>query len=77
MGHPCFRSLGAAALVGVLAAALTAPIRAQRPTLSDNVKNYVRVDAPVIALTNARVIDGTGAPARDRQTLLILSLIHI
>ena len=71
MRHPCFKPLGAAALAGVLAAALTAPIRAQRPTLSDNVKAYVRVEAPVIALTNARVIDGTGAPARDRQTLLI------
>ena len=29
------------------------------------------VDAPVIALTNARVLDGTGAPARAGQTLIL------
>lgn len=32
---------------------------------------YVKVDAPVIALTNARVVDGTGAPARAGQTLVL------
>jgi enamidase len=46
-------------------------VAAQRPTLSDNVKTYVRVDAPVVALTNVRVIDGSGAPARERQTIVI------
>jgi len=44
---------------------------AQAPTLSDNVKAYVRTSAAVIALTNARVIDGTGAPARPDQTLIL------
>ena len=44
---------------------------AQRPALSDAVKGYVRVNAPVVALTNVRVIDGTGAPARERQTIVI------
>jgi imidazolonepropionase-like amidohydrolase len=44
---------------------------AQRPQLSDATRAYVTVDAPTIALTNARVIDGTGAPARERQTILI------
>ena len=44
---------------------------AQRPQLSDATRAYVTVDAAVIALTNVRVIDGTGAPARDRQTILI------
>jgi enamidase len=43
----------------------------QRPTLSPAVRAYVSVDAPVIALTHARVIDGTGAPAREDQTLLL------
>ena len=32
---------------------------------------YVKVDAPVIALTNARVIDGTGGPVRQAQTIVI------
>jgi imidazolonepropionase-like amidohydrolase len=44
---------------------------AQRPTLSNAVRAYVSVDAPVIALTHARVIDGTGAAPRDDQTLIL------
>ena len=35
------------------------------------VQPFVRVDAAVVALIHARVIDGTGAPARANQTLLI------
>jgi len=46
-------------------------LRAQRPTLSAAVHAYVTVDSPVVALTHVRVIDGTGAPARDDQTLII------
>ena len=42
-----------------------------RPTLSDNVRAYVAVDSPVVALTHVRVIDGTGAPAADDQTIVI------
>ncbi|MGB2715061.1 MAG: amidohydrolase family protein [Vicinamibacterales bacterium] len=44
---------------------------ASNPTLSNAVLNFVKVDAPIVALTNARVIDGTGAPPRDRQTVII------
>jgi imidazolonepropionase-like amidohydrolase len=40
-------------------------------TLSPAVKNFVKVDAPVVALTHVRVIDGTGAAARDDQTVVI------
>jgi len=43
---------------------------AQGPAL-DPVRQFVSVDAPVVALTHARVIDGTGTPARDGQTLVI------
>jgi enamidase len=51
---------------------LCAPLVAQqRPTLSPAVRAYVSVDAAVIALTHARVIDGTGAAPRDDQTLLL------
>jgi imidazolonepropionase-like amidohydrolase len=39
--------------------------------LSPAVTNFVKLDAPLVALTNARVIDGTGAPARDAQTIII------
>ena len=38
---------------------------------SDGVRAFIRVDAPVVALTNVRVIDGTGAPARANQTMII------
>jgi enamidase len=40
-------------------------------TLSPQVKAFVKVDAPVIVLTHVRVIDGTGSPARDDQTIVL------
>src|SRR6266849_1555607 len=39
--------------------------------LSAQVRVFVKEDAPVIALTHVRVIDGTGAAARGDQTLVI------
>src|SRR5207237_2926556 len=39
--------------------------------LSQEVRQFVSVDAPVVALAHVRVIDGTGAPARDDQTVVI------
>lgn len=45
--------------------------RAQRPHLSPAVRQYVAVDTDVVVLTHARVIDGTGAPARENQTLVV------
>jgi imidazolonepropionase-like amidohydrolase len=35
------------------------------------VQPYVSIGARVVALTHVRVIDGTGAPARDNQTVVI------
>ena len=32
---------------------------------------FIAVDAPVIALDHARVIDGTGAPPQEDQTIVI------
>jgi enamidase len=61
--------LGTAALV---AAALQFSAAAQtRPALSNAVRAYVSVDAPLVALTHARVIDGTGAAPRENQTLIL------
>lgn len=34
-------------------------------------QQFIRVEAPVIALTHVRVIDGTGAAAREDQTIVI------
>jgi len=45
--------------------------QAQRPAIGPAVRPFVRSDAAVIALTNARVIDGTGAPAREGQTIVL------
>ena len=40
-------------------------------TLSPQVREFVKVDAPVVALAHVRVIDGTGAAAREDQTVVI------
>jgi imidazolonepropionase-like amidohydrolase len=40
-------------------------------TLSPDVRKFVKVDAPVVALTHVRVIDGTGMAAREDQTIIL------
>lgn len=44
---------------------------AAQTQFSPQVKEFIRVDAPVIALEHVRVIDGTGAPARADQTIVM------
>ena len=44
---------------------------AQQRTLTPGLQRFVSVDAPVVALTHARLVDGTGAPARADQTIVI------
>ena len=63
------RTLTLVALAG--AVAIAGSIGAQRPTIGPNVRPYVKIDTAIIALTHARVIDGTGAPTRANQTLVI------
>ena len=43
----------------------------QAPTLSKEVRELVAVEAPVVVLRHARVIDGTGASAKEDQTLVL------
>lgn len=62
MRHLCL----AIALTG-----LAATPAAQPPQFSNQVRNFIKVDAPVVALTNVRVIDGTGAPAKANQTVVL------
>jgi imidazolonepropionase-like amidohydrolase len=60
--------------VGTLLAgciAFVAPLAAQRPTLSANVRQYVAIDTPTVVLTHVRVIDGTGAPPRENQSIVV------
>ena len=50
-----------------LATLSAAPLAAQqRPAVT-----FVAVDASVVALTHVRLVDGTGAPARDDQTVIV------
>lgn len=62
--------IGTAAISLALVALTTRGV-AQRAPIGDAIRDFVSVDAPVVALTNARVIDGTGAPARDGQTVVL------
>jgi imidazolonepropionase-like amidohydrolase len=59
------------ALAPVGVAFLVVAVAAQGPALSPAVRAFVSTDAPVIALTHARIIDGTGAPAKVNQTIVI------
>lgn len=42
-----------------------------QPQAAPTVKDFIRVQSPVIALEHVRVIDGTGAPAQADQTIVI------
>ena len=44
---------------------------AQRPQFGGAIQQFVKVNAPVVAITHVRVIDGTGAPAQDDQTVIL------
>src|SRR5258708_27086425 len=58
-------------IVFVLVAGVVVGAGAQPQQFSNTVRGFIKVDAPVIALTNVRVIDGTGAPAKANQTLVL------
>jgi imidazolonepropionase-like amidohydrolase len=47
------------------------PACGQGPAVPAEVAKFIKVSAPVVALIHVRVIDGTGAPARDNQTIII------
>ena len=64
------RNKGLLVIVGVLIA--SSWVNAQtRSDLSDLTREFVSVDAPVIALTNVIVIDGSGGEPRSGQTVVI------
>jgi imidazolonepropionase-like amidohydrolase len=71
------RAAGAFLIVVLAAALLSAqgrqggPPSPNHPGISAAVLGFAKVDAAIVALTNARVIDGTGAPPRERQTVII------
>ena len=55
------------AFLVTFATALGAQARQFPPAM----RNFVAVDAPAVALTHARVIDGTGSPVKDDQTVVV------
>src|ERR1044071_8793977 len=60
-------------IVAMLVSAGAAVAQQQQgaPTLSRVTRAFVSVDAPVVALTHVTVIDGTGAPRKSDQTIII------
>jgi len=64
----CATHVALAGLVAAVAQAFRPALAQPNPNAP---QNFVKVGAPVIALTHVRVIDGTGAPARANQTLVI------
>jgi enamidase len=63
---PCHRVVLASGAV-----LFAATLAAQPPQFSNQVRGFIKVDAPVVALTNVRIVDGTGAPARQNQTVVL------
>ena len=61
----------AAAAALVSSASIAAQQQQGTPTLSKLTRNFVSVDAPVIALTHVSLIDGTGTPRKSDQTIVI------
>ena len=68
---PRFNRWLAATVAAIWTLPAIAPAAAQRPSYSAAVRQFVRVDTALVALINVRVIDGTGAPPREQQTIII------
>src|SRR5205814_5415546 len=56
-----FRSQNARMLISLALAA----------ALSPAVQAFVKIDQPIVAITRVRVVDGTGTPPRENQTVVI------
>jgi imidazolonepropionase-like amidohydrolase len=71
--RPPLYSAAAALTMGIAIVVLgPAPLASQRAArFGADARQYITVDAPIVALTNVRVIDGTGAAARAGQTIVI------
>jgi hypothetical protein len=58
----------------IVGCAVAAPLASQTPaspTLSQAVRQYITVSEPAVALTNVRVVDGTGRAPMEAQTVVI------
>lgn len=61
--------LGLSCAIGAIALAL--PAAAQPPAPGPEVRKFLQFEDRVVALANVRVIDGTGAAARDGRTVIL------
>lgn len=57
--------------LALLLLTVAAAVVSTQSRFSETVRAFIKVDAPIVALTNVRVIDGSGAPARAGQTIVI------
>ena len=57
--------------VAVLLLVVAPLLCAQAPQFSNAVRGFIKVDAPVVVLTNVRIIDGTGSAPKENQSLII------
>ena len=57
--------------VVVASVVVAMPVGAQGRELAPALRQYVTINEPIVALTNVRVIDGTGAPAKTGQTVVV------
>jgi imidazolonepropionase-like amidohydrolase len=65
------RALTTLVALAVCTSVGAAPVLAPPPELGPDVRQFVQIPAGQIAITHLRVIDGTGAPPLDDQTLLL------
>jgi imidazolonepropionase-like amidohydrolase len=54
-----------------LTVVICASVLGQSGQLSQAVRDFVKVQAPIVALQHVRMVDGTGAPPRTDQTIII------
>jgi imidazolonepropionase-like amidohydrolase len=66
-----FMAAAAATVVATVGVTSSVSLFGQAGNGRGGITAYIKVDAKLVALTHARVIDGTGAPARPDQTLVI------
>lgn len=64
-------TLAVATAIGVCGVHALTHAQDARPPIGQNVRQFVSTDAPVVALTHVRLVDGSGQPAKDDQTIVI------
>lgn len=69
--HHSPRTVKRTQTIALAVALFAGTLQAQRAPVGPATRSYVRFDTSVLALTNVRIVDGTGAAARENQTLIV------